>query len=322
MKWKTLFVSALLTATAVCVRSEVQEKSAPSQPASPAAPAPMPSSLVIEKGGSGPYKAVAVGDASLPGFAIYRPQDLSAFGNDKMLPVVLWGNGAGANNSAGYKNFLNEIASQGFIVIAIGPYELLVSKNQELERKRTSAAQFLEALDWITAQNKSVGSVYNGKIDVAKVAVMGHSLGGLQAIEISNDPRVTATALCNSGIIKGTPPNGMPIMPGVKKELLDQLHAPILYLMGGKSDMAWDNGADDYARISKVPAVLASQEVGHGGTYGAPHGGTFGVAAVAWLKWQLKGDKDAAAMFTGGEQCGLCKGDSKWKVEVKNLNNQ
>jgi hypothetical protein len=27
-------------------------------------------------------------------------------------------------------------------------------------------------------------------------------------------------------------------------------------------------------------------------------------------------------MFTGGEQCGLCKCDPKWKVEVKNLNNQ
>jgi hypothetical protein len=39
--------------------------------------------------------------------------------------------------------------------------------------------------------------------------------------------------------------------------------------------------------------------VGHGGTYRQPHGGEFSIVALAWLQWQLKGDKEAAKMFTG-----------------------
>jgi hypothetical protein len=89
--------------------------------------------------------------------------------------------------------------------------------------------------------------------------------------------------------------------------------------MGGTSDIAYENGLDDFVRITKVPAVWASQEVGHGGTYGSPRGGPYGVATVAWLKWQLQGDAEAAKMFVGGAECGLCKSDPKWKVEVKNL---
>ena len=34
--------------------------------------------------------------------------------------------------------------------------------------------------------------------------------------------------------------------------------------------------------------------IGHGGTYNQDNGGPFGVAAVAWLKWQLMGDTSAA----------------------------
>jgi dienelactone hydrolase len=319
MKWKLLFASTLLVSITCFGYAETQLQTTTTAQSASSADA-KPSSLVIEKGGTGPYKAVVSGDKSLPDFAIYRPQDLSTFGKDKKLPVVLWGNGAGCNDSGDYKNYLNEIASHGFIVIGIGPYELFVAQNKELKKKGTKAAQLLEALDWIIAQNKSDGSIYKGKIDVTKVVVMGHSLGGLQALEVSTDPRITATVLCDSGVFNGAPPGGGGLtMPAVKKETLDQLHAPILYILGGKSDMAYPNGADDFSRITKVPAVLASQEVGHGGTFGAPHGGAFSVAAVAWLKWQLRGDSEAATMFTGGEQCGLCKSDPKWKVEVKNL---
>ena len=34
---------------------------------------------VIEEGGTGPWKAVAVGDAGLPTHTIYRPKDLKAY---------------------------------------------------------------------------------------------------------------------------------------------------------------------------------------------------------------------------------------------------
>jgi hypothetical protein len=66
-----------------------------------------------------------------------------------------------------------------------------------------------------------------------------------------------------------------------------------------------------------VPVFVANMNVGHGGTYSRPHGGEFAKVATAWYKWQLKGDKDAAGMFTG-EPCGLSQ-DPDWKVEKKNI---
>ena len=62
---------------------------------------------------------------------------------------------------------------------------------------------------------------------------------------------------------------------------------------------------------------MANFDVGHGGTYAQPNGGEFGKVAVAWLQWQLKGDKTAAKMFSGPD-CGLCK-DTEWKFEKKNM---
>jgi hypothetical protein len=53
--------------------------------------------------------------------------------------------------------------------------------------------------------------------------------------------------------------------------------------------------------------------VGHGGTYRQPHGGEFTVAALAWLQWQMKGDKEAAKMFKGSAP-GLLKRE-KWTLE-------
>lgn len=81
-------------------------------------------SQVIEGGGTGPYKSVAVGDASLPTHMIYRPYNLEAcVANEGKLPVLLYANGACANNSLEMSRLLSEVASYGYIVLAIGPYE-------------------------------------------------------------------------------------------------------------------------------------------------------------------------------------------------------
>ena len=74
---------------------------------------------------------------------------------------------------------------------------------------------------------------------------------------------------------------------------------------------------DDYKRIDHVPAVAVNYPVGHGGTYGQPHGGEFSIAALAWLQWQLKGDKEAGTMFTGAEP-GVSKMEG-WMYERKNI---
>lgn len=79
---------------------------------------------VIENGGTGAYKSVAVGDESLPTHVIYRPQNLKAYVEQNgKIPVILYANGACVNNSLEMSRLLSEVASHGYILIAIGPYE-------------------------------------------------------------------------------------------------------------------------------------------------------------------------------------------------------
>ena len=69
-----------------------------------------------------------------------------------------------------------------------------------------------------------------------------------------------------------------------------------------------------------IPALEffgSRQGSGHSGTYSHANGGEFANIAVAWLRWQLKGDKDSAKEFTGAA-CSLCK-DPNWTVVRKGL---
>lgn len=270
------------------------------------------SSRVVEDGGTGAYSALMLTDNSLPTHTIFRPKDLSAFGEKNKLPIIAWGNGACANSPWEHVNFLSEVASHGFLVVAIGPMP------QEGQRGggRSTSSQLIDAIDWAIAQNSDKASVYYNKIDVTKIAVSGMSCGGLQTLEMAPDPRVTTAIICNSGIL-GNAGSGMPGMPALTKEHLLKLHTPTLYILGGETDIAYANGMDDFKRINHVPVFVANMNVGHGGTYSQPHGGEFAKVATAWYKWQLKGDKEAGKMFTG-EPCGLSQ-NPNWKTEKKNI---
>ena len=96
-----------------------------------AVPVKAQNSRILEEGGTGPYKAIMMEEASLSTHTVFRPQDLSKFGNGNLLPVLVWGNGGCANSPSGHVNFLNEVASQGFLIVAIGP-----SNYQQLEGPR------------------------------------------------------------------------------------------------------------------------------------------------------------------------------------------
>lgn len=265
---------------------------------------------VIEDGGTGSYKAIMYTDSSLPTHTVFRPDDLSAFDLKNTLPIIVWGNGACANSPWEHVNFLSEVASHGFLTIAIGP----MPQEGERGNGRSTSSQLLDAIDWAIAQNNDEESVLYNKIDISKIAVSGMSCGGLQTLEVAPDPRVTTAVVCNSGIIGSG--GSMPGMPALKKDHLAKLHSPTLYLLGGESDIAYNNGMDDYKRINHVPVFVANMDVGHGGTYGQPHGGEFAKVATAWFKWQLKGDEDAGKLFTGNppqlSQSGV------WTVDRKN----
>ena len=267
---------------------------------------------VVEDGGTGYYNAIMYTDDTLPTHTVFRPEDVSVFENNNKLPIIVWGNGACANSPWEHINFLSEVASHGFLTIAIGPMP------QEGERSsgRSEASQLLDAIDWAIAQNNNPNSPLYNKIDTSNIAVSGMSCGGLQTLEVAPDPRVTTAIVCNSGII-GTLGGGMPGMPALTKEDLSKLHSPVLYLLGGESDIAYNNGMDDFERINHVPVFVANMDVGHGGTYSQPHGGEFAKVATAWYKWQLKDDSEAGKMFTGDKP--LLSQSDVWETNKKNL---
>ncbi len=289
--------------------------------------------------GSGPYAAAIVeGDPGLPDHTIYRPKDLSPFGKSNLLPVLAWGNGGCSSSSRMHANFLAEVASHGFLVIALGPYVAEPKAGGGMMGGGgTKSSQLLEAIDWATAENSRSGSKFYKKLDPSKFAVAGMSCGGLQALEVAPDPRVKTLMVMNSGLFgpggrpkmgppgAGAPKTGAPGpgggalmgMPSVGKDVLAKLHTPTIYIIGGEKDIAYPQAIDDYAKIDKVPVAIANLDVGHGGTYHEPNGGEFGVVATAWLKWQLEKDKESGKMFTGSE-CGLCSREG-WTFEKKKI---
>ena len=271
-------------------------------------------SRTVEDGGTGPYKALMASDGTLATHTVFRPKELGAFGRKQKLPIIVWGNGACANSPWEHVNFLSEVASHGFLVVAIGP---MPAEGQcGGPGGPTKAAMLTDAINWAIAQNSDKSSQYYRKLDVTKIAAAGMSCGGLQTLEVAPDVRITTAMICNSGIL-GDPGRGMGGMPKLTKDHLEKLRTPVIYILGGEKDIAYNNGMDDFRRINQVPVFAANLNVGHGGTYSRPHGGDFAKVATAWFQWQLKCYKQAAKMFEG-EPCGVAQMPG-WKVEKKNI---
>jgi dienelactone hydrolase len=335
----------------------------PIAPAPAAAPQPVPAASAPEyplappppyvspdtPQGTGPFPAVMEMDPGLPTHTLYRPKDLAALGAEK-LPIVVFGNGACINVGNRFRYFLTEIASHGFVALAIGPIgsaeaersgggsqhrappsagspaALLkasggaptVLDGRPVIPSDTAAAQMIDAIDWAVAENKRAGSRLQGRLDVQRIAVMGQSCGGLQAIDAARDPRVTTLGVWNSGLFSDERRIWPIAGSRATKAQLKDLRIPTIYVTGEPSEVAFENANDDVARIDAAPVFRAWRErTGHGGTYREPNGGDYGRVAVAWLRWQLKGDQAASRAFVGTD-CGLCK-DPAWHVSKKRI---
>jgi hypothetical protein len=95
----------------------------------------------------------------------------------------------------------------------------------------------------------------------------------------------------------------------------------VIIVTGGESDIAYANGKRDFETMpAKIPVFYGVHpSVGHGGTYNQDNGGAFGVAAVAWLKWQLMNDTSASGKgYFVGDKCVIC-GDANWQTASKSL---
>ena len=263
---------------------------------------------------SGPHAVTVESYPSLAKHTAYHPSDLGSWGAGKRLPIVSWGNGACARNGVAFATFLTQIASHGYLAIAVGPR---VVPSGPAPEPTIDDQLLLDAIDWAIRENSDASSSFFNRLDTAKIAVMGQSCGGLQALAVSHDPRITTTVVWNSGALP--PGSNSPALrqSSGNKESLNRLHSPVAYFIGGPTDVAFPNAEDDFRRITKVPVFKGNLNVGHGGTYRQPGGGWFGEVAVAWLDYQLKDSASAAKWFVGVD-CVLCR-EPAWSVEKKGM---
>jgi hypothetical protein len=275
-----------------------------------------------------PYEAVRTSDPTLPDQTLYRPKDLARLGNSKM-PILAWGNGGcAANGGSSAEPALMEFASQGYLVGAGGtppPAGARGPASVDVPASKQTATHVLtDFIDWAIKENSRSDSAYRGKIDTTKIALAGHSCGGLQAIALAGDKRLTTVVILNSGTIPRagipTPDGGTRAPVGYLPSSEDDLkhfRTPVLYLIGGPTDVAYQGSESDFKAIVEVPLFNGNYPVGHGATYRDERGGLFTAVATDWLDWQLKGKKDLAKRFTG-PSCALCSAPH-WTVKRKNM---
>lgn len=230
-------------------------------------------------GDPGPYAVTVQQDTA---HTYYSPTDLAPGG--ARHPVILWGNGTFLNPSH-YDALLRHFASHGFIVAAANT------------SNAGSGQEMLTGLDNLTTFDSQAGNRFEGKVDLTRVATMGHSQGGGGAIEAAADPRVDTTVAIEPflGTVSG-------------------LHGPTFFMAGENDTTILPSTVYSKYTSATVPAA-------YGELAGADHlqpivnGNGFRAPATAWVRWQLMGDGVAREQFIGA--CAYCS-SSVWSAYETN----
>jgi hypothetical protein len=222
----------------------------------------------------------------------------SELGKDGLKhPIVIWDNGAGQTGLGIYQSILQHLASHGFAV-----YAAYSATDQGTE--------ITQGIDWMIMQAGTSGSPFYQKLDIAKVATMGHSQGSIATFATAADKRITTTIHLSGG----TNPD---IAQG--HATLPNLHNPAAFICGevGGDGLVVGDAASEWCAYdfehTDVPVFLAQIT---GASHITAPGMTLG-ACASWLRWHLMGDTTQRAMFAGPD-CTLCKRPN-WMCKEKGL---
>jgi hypothetical protein len=244
-------------------------------------------------------------DSGIAAGTIFRPMDL---GGAEKYPIFAWGEGGCLQDGLSNAAVMGEIASHGYFVIADGMPNGTSSGSLGGDTV-AMGKPLLAYIDWAIAENDKPCSAYYQSLDTTKIATNGFSCGGLMAAGTAGDPRITTWGLNSSGLF------------AADQALYMSVHTPVLIVLGGSDDIAYENGENDYDAISALgqPIMLFSKS-------GSNHGGDlfngqgdFAKIDLAWLNWWLKGDETATGKgVLVGSSCTYCA-DSTWEIKSKNV---
>jgi len=253
--------------------------------------------------GSGPHDVVIETNSAngIKCGTIFRPADL---GGAEKYPILVWGEGGCSQNGLSNQAAMAEIASWGYFIVADGTPNSTNACSGGQDGKA-----FLDYITWAIAENDKSCSAYYQSLETTKIAADGFSCGGLMSENVSGDARFAAIGITSSGLM------------GSNKALYDKIHTPFKIMNGGSSDIAYENGLNDYKEISArgIPIVYFSKtSLGHGGDLSQARG-DFNKVNLAWLNWQLKGDEGATGKgYLYGSTCTICT-DSGWDYMSANI---
>ncbi|MGH9464432.1 MAG: alpha/beta hydrolase family protein, partial [Thermoanaerobaculia bacterium] len=179
---------------------------------------------------------------------------------DGLHPLIVFGHGRYSlgvpTNYLGMTNLMHHLASWGYICISVN-FDVVHSVPSDAGIPHRGEL-FLHAVDYMLAQNADAGSLFFGKIDPAKIALIGHSRGGGGAISAVNrnlaagSPRPILAVATISPVEFGTQPLQAPV--------------PHLSLYG-----TWDGDLDDGQGHRIWDAGVRTAPKQHVEIYGANH---------------------------------------------------
>jgi len=129
---------------------------------------------------------------------------------------LVWGNGGCSGDGTSNQRLLENIASYGYLAIASGAPKGSGS---------TTAAMMTASIDWAV---KNAGQGVYANVDPTKIMAAGFSCGGVEAYAQIWDPRVKTIGIFSSGLL-------------TNYTAAKSYTKPILYVIGGSSDVAYQN---------------------------------------------------------------------------------
>ena len=201
---------------------------------------------------------------------------------EESWPSLVWFNGAsGYTEDFNYNGLLESVASWGFVVVG--------GKSPGMNAPEADQREALLARD------ADPEDALFGRIDAARIAVAGHSLGGFQTTGVSSEYAV-ASAIQGAGTPEGDEAAPTLFMTSEGDEVVDE----------SVVREAFDRAIDD-AWFANHASADHNDPRTDGGVYREP--------LIAFLRWQLRDDNGAGAWFEG-DDCVLCT-DPSWSFDSR-----